>query len=260
MIHNLFAQSKNPAGCPACDGNGGIFQFDWKLAKAEPLGEVGKYARSLLKKKQMRLGLVYGCPVCAQAWYLDSRTEKMSIVPGDKLSPLAKWGSMPQVLPPPLWEKAKAIGATPAHLLSTEKEFSEIPCRVMTQDGELIEKSVLSFHTAPPLEPYQEKIRFFTEIVDIEPSEFALSPAIRETCAKSIQGRGGKALTFVESSKGKMFALNWVVNFMDIKGVRGRDVRLSPPDPGRRLGRIPVVVEEPSKITFFIGDWEKRLA
>ena len=226
---------------------------------AEPLGEVGKYARTLLKKKQMRLGLLYGCPVCAQDWYLDTRAEKMSMVPRDKLPMLEKWGSMPQVLPPQLWDKAKAIGATPAHVLSTENEFSEIPCKVRTQNGELIEKSILSFHTAPPLEPYQEKIHFFTDIVDIEPSDFALPLEIREACAKSAQGRGGRAMTFVESAQGKVFALNWVVNFLEWKGVRGGDIRLCPPDAGRRLGRTPVVEEKTAEITFFIGDWAKGL-
>ena len=185
--------------------------------------------------------------------------EKMRLIPKGRLILLESWGSRALLLPADLLSKAQGIGAAPAHRLSAEREFAEIPCKVRTSQGEVFEKCLLTFRTDPPLDSSQEKIRLFSDIIDIEPSEFALSLEVRKACALSVQGRGGRALTFVESPIGKKLALNWIVNFLDEKAMAGPQLHLASKDPPQRLGRMPVVNEDPSSITFFIGDWDRRL-
>ena len=153
---NLAGQSGGGIrlGCPTCDRGDQTVRFNWKMAAEAPGGEFGRYTRTLQEKKPLKAGLLFECPTCQRPWYLDASREMISLVPDGKLSLLEKWGETPLSLPPELLEKARAIGATPAHQLSGEKNYAEIPCRVLTRQGVWIDKVLLVFKVSPPLEDY----------------------------------------------------------------------------------------------------------
>ena len=242
-------------GCPACDGGWRTVQFSWKLALEEPLGEWGRYPRSLLRTRSLKKGFLYLCPACGQQWYLDDAMQVMSVLPDEKVKLLQEWDSAPLDLTPALFEKAKAIGAIGAHPLSGERDFAEVPCRALTFGNQWVDKCLLSFKTAPPTTSYQKKILFLKDIADIEPSEYALPLEVRAATCRSVETRTGFAPTYIESSKGRRFALNWTVNFFDKKDLKGSEMRLLEEKPGP--GRLPTVLEDTDAITFIIADWSE---
>jgi len=262
FLNDLMAGSKQegpPFGCPLCDGNEGLVQFNWRIARTQPESELAPYASSLSRKTNLKWGTLHLCPSCGRAWYLDGLQEKMTLVPEEKRDLLEEWSSSPLYLSPELWAKAKAIGATPAHVFSGDKTFAEVPCRVQTRQGEMLDKSLLTFKTVPPLEPYQKKIRLLKDVADILPSDFALPAPVRAASCRSQQEKIGRAPTWVESPEGRRFCLNWTVNFFDSKGFQGKGMRLASPQSPKRKGRVAVLNEPMDDITFFIGDWSEKV-
>jgi hypothetical protein len=99
------------------------------------------------------------------------------------------------------------------------------------------------------------------EIADIRPSTYALSRELRLAASRSAPNEKGQALTRAEIPGGKGLLLNWIVNFVDRKGIQGQDLRLAPhPGPGKKKpGQWPVVKEPLDSIAFFIGDWTEKI-
>jgi hypothetical protein len=248
----------SPAGCPACDGGWRTVQFNWRAALMEPTGEWGRYPKTLAFKKNLKRGFLYECPACGQPWYLDEKKEIISVLPEKQLGLVEEWSSAPLLLNPDLWKKAKDIGATPPHQYAQDKNYVEIPCKVITRKGETIDKCLLTFTTAPPLSEDQANHRFLKDVADIQPSDFALPHAVRTTTSRSNELRG-MGPTYVRSPEGSLFCLNWTVNFLDHKGALGKDMLLTPETPNRRPAKTPLISEETDKITFFMGDWSENL-
>jgi len=250
-------ESLLPAACPICDGARTTVRFNWRLA-AETPGEFNKYTRTLLEKKSLKSGFLFECPTCGQKWHLDSVREIMTVIPRDKVALVEKWDSAPSFLAPRLFEKAKAIGATAAHRNSLDQDYAEVPCRVLTHQGETIDKCLLSFRKGPPLENYGNSIRLAQEIADIHPSDYALPREVRTASSRSEETRPGRAWTRVESARGAAFNLNWTVNLFDWKGVLGKDIRLPARKAENKPRRLPVIREPMEAITFFIADFNEK--
>ncbi|MGH7740077.1 MAG: hypothetical protein ACREL1_08025 [bacterium] len=243
-------------GCPACDGDWRTIQFDWKLSLSEPTRAPGHYSQTLLKRESLKRGSLYECSACGQVWYLDSRQEMMTVVPEEKISLLARWGSGPQILSESLWTQARAIGATPAHLKSLEKNYAEVPCRGITLQDESFDKGLIIFSLESPLALEAGKILLASDLLDIQPSDFALPAALRRASALSIESKAGVAPTPVQSPDGKTFLLNWTVNFFDRDGLFGKDLRTAS-SPSKRA---PIVAEPLAKMTFILADGSPRIS
>lgn len=246
-------RKENPGGCPTCGGPEGTVRFDWKLAQEDPTSEFASYTRTLTEQKSLKTGSLLKCGSCGQKWWLDPKRETLTLIPRDKLLLLEKWNSAPSVLPPQLLEKAQGIGATPAHELSGVTDYAEIPCKVRTLQGEVLDKCLITFRSTPPLENSTRPPRFLSEIVDLSPSDDALPHLVRLESARSKQDKPGRAPTWVVA-KGRPFLLNWVVNFLDRKGHLGKDIRLAPKGSKHPKGRV-LSCSEPEDLTVFIGDW-----
>lgn len=244
-------------GCPACDGGWQTIQFNWRIALSEPQGEWGRYPRTLVKKKPLKQGHLYECPTCGQLWYLDAAGENLSILPEDSMALLEEWDSISLSLPPDLWAKAKAIGFTPPHQYSQDKNYAEVPCKVLTRQGKAIDKCLITFSTTPPLADYQRSARFVKDISDIQPSDFSLPHPVRLASSRSTEVRG-MGPTYVLSPKNDLFCLNWVVNFLDHKGAIGKEMILYSQAPNRRPPKTVLITEELDRITFFIADWSEK--
>jgi hypothetical protein len=260
-ISNLTGNRKDSLqlGCPTCDRGDRIVRFNWKLSLETPEGEFGRYTRTLFEKKTLKAGRLFECPTCQRPWYLEGSGEMMSLVPEDRRSLLEEWGSTPLNLSPELMEKAGEIGATPAHQLSGEKNYAEVPCKVLTRQGEWMDKCLLAFKSSPPLEDYPLPSRLLKDVADIQPSDYALPLEIRSASSLSVQDKLGRATTLVESAESRRFQLNWTVNFFDREGIPGKDLRLAVGKPKRAKGRVPLAAEPLEQITFFFGDWSENL-
>lgn len=178
----------------------------------------------------------------------------MTVVPEEKINLLERWGAGPQTLPESLWIKARAIGATPAHLKSLEKNYAEVPFRGLTLQGESFDKGLILFSLESPLTPAAGKIFLASDLSDIQPSDFALPAALRRASALSIESKVGFAPTPVQSPDGKTFLLNWTVNFFDRDGLFGKGIR--PASSASK--RSPIIEEALEKITLILADWSPR--
>ncbi|HEY5040024.1 MAG TPA: hypothetical protein VIJ93_13230, partial [bacterium] len=138
---------------------------------------------------------------------------------------------------------------------SGEKDYAEVPCKVLTRQGEWIDKCLISFKATPPLTTYENHVRFISDVSDIQPSDYALPVAVRTASSQSKEARMGRAPTYIETPEGRSLCLNWTVNFLDHKGLKGKDVALARENSKLRKGRMTIVNEPIEMITFFMGDW-----
>jgi hypothetical protein len=143
-----------------------------------------------------------------------------------------------------------------------QKQYAEVPCRVQTREGEWFDKCLVTFSSNPPLEDFYGKARLISDIADIQPSAYALSPSLRLAASRSEPNEKGQALTIVETPEGKHLGLNWGVNFVNRKGIQGQDLHLAdeffPSDSKKKSGKLAILQEPIDSITFFIGDWSEK--
>ena len=263
MLLGGFPSSGAKNGCPACAGEKGMVQFNWKWAKESPNGDLGRSVPFLIQNKKWRSGSLFQCSSCGRPWYLDEAQETMTLLSQNLARLMEAWSSGEVLLSKDLFQKALTIGATPPHLHARQKRYAEVPCRVQIRQGEWVDKCLLVFSSDPPLEDYYENARLVSDIADIEPSPFALSPSLRLAASRSEPDEKGQALTRVETLEGKHLGLNWIVNFVDRKGTQGQGLRLtgSPPKSSnkKKSGKSAVLSEPIDSITFFIGDWSEKI-
>ena len=247
--------SLKPGACPACAGDSRTMQFDWQtLQQNRPrIDFVQKFhSGSLLR-----------CGLCSQPWYLDEAKKKITFIPKDRLPLLKTWGTTSLSLSFELFQKAKSIGATPIHHLARNTQYAEVPCRVKTQNGRWTDKCLLVFADAAPLEPNFGNVRLLENLVDIEPSSYALPAKIRLATCYSEVDEQGKARTWVRTEKEKLLSLNWTVNFVDYKKTIGSELTLVPekdPELKKKVGKIALLREPIDSITFFLGHWSKEIS
>ena len=252
--NNAFSEG----ACPICDGADRTVRFNWRLSSETSQGEFKKYTRTLLEKNPLKVGFLFECPTCGQQWYLDGLREMMTVIPRNKTALIEKWNASPLFLSSDLFKKAKSIGATPVHQNSTERNYAEVPCKVLTRKGENIDKCLLLFRNGPPLESYGRAIGFIQDIADLTPSDYALPFEVRAASSQSKETRTGSALTPVESNQGVRFNLNWAVNFFDKKNIQGKDIHLLMLNPQNKRQRFPIISEPIGDITFFMGDFNEN--
>lgn len=261
MLLNSFTFSAKKNGCPTCAGQKDIVQFNWQWAQEAHNSDLGRTA--LYLKKKWKLGFLFQCSICGQPWYLDEAQEKMTFLTPHQVRLMNLWGSTTLSLSNSLFQKAKAIGATPPHNQATQTQYAEVPCKVQTRQGEWIDKCLLIFASSPPLEDFYDKARLIDEIVDLQPSTYALSKTLRLAASRSKPDEKGQALTLVETIEGKRLCLNWSVNFVDRKQIQGQNLRLVNPLPQasskKKSNKLAVLREPIDSITFFIGDWSEKI-
>jgi hypothetical protein len=202
----------------------------------------------------LKSGYLFKCGACGQKWWLSPERETMVFIPRDRLMLLERWSSQALALSPPLLAKARSIGATPGHHLATRRDHAEVPCRVRTQGGEELDKCLIVFGTDPPLGPSTKVPRLADEIADILPSPFALPKEVRLATTRSELDPRGRAPTWVLAPGERMLLLDWVVNFLDRRGLEGSSVRLAPKGTKGPKGRMPRC-QEPEDLTVFLADW-----
>lgn len=247
--------SLKPGTCPACAGDNRTIQFDWQvLLQGQP---------KLVLAQKFQFGSLLQCALCRQFWYLDAGEEKITFVPKDRVPLLKTWGTTPLSLSGELFQKAKTIGATPIHDLARRAQYAEVPCRAKTRDGRWADKCLLIFTDAPPLEPDFGDARLLEEVVDIEPSAYALPAKVRLATCHSKADEKGNARTWVRTDKDKLLSLNWTVNFVDYKKTKGSELTLvSEKDPTlkKKMGKMALLQEPASTLTFFMGHWSKEIS
>ena len=263
MLLGGFPSSGKKNGCPTCAGEKDTVQFNWQWAQETPDSDLGGAVRYLKQKKELKSGFLFQCSSCGQPWYLDKVREKMTFLSSDQARLMEIWGSTTLSLSNNLYKIVKAIGATPPHVRARQTQYAEVPCRVQTRTGEWLDKCLLIFTAGPPLEDYYHKARLIDDIADLQPSSYALSASLRLAASHSEPNEKGQALTMVETPEGKRLWLNWSVNFVDRKGIQGKDLHLAnvlSKSPSKKKSSKLAVLQEPiASITFFIGDWSEKI-
>jgi hypothetical protein len=241
-------------GCPSCDGQGSI-GFNWGFANERNDNEICKYPKYLKFESDLRIGQLYLCPYCEQRWFLDDDRKFMSIVPHDRLQYLEKWNSKALQFSDEDLVRLKAIGATPPDLYGNGKGVISIPCEVTDKQGNIYKKAIIRFQSRPPIDDWQKRWHFSDEIESFRVSEFCLNQDVRTASSQSEEIRMGFAPTKVQDAIGNQYLLNWTTNFVDYKGVKGKDIILS---ESVTKEMPPIVGESTPEIEYFIADYSRE--
>lgn len=237
----------NIKGCPYCLIEDTI-SFNWKSYLKEGI----KY--NLIKINKLRLGWLYKCEICGQPWYLDYKKEMMSIIDPEAIAIIDKWNKKPQILSDKQLEILKNIGATPCQFMSLNYEQLKIPCSIRTTDNKFFECAIISLQKNPPL---SKEVLLLNDVIDVQPSEFALPRNVRIASALSFEHKYGYSPTRIKMKNGDFLLLNFTKNFLKVNGYKGRDATLD----NQNDNNIPTklfINNDPEQMKVVIGDWTKN--
>lgn len=110
------SRSDAPLPCEPCLA-GRLFSFDWAHANTRsPGGDLMPGGFALPDRgafdlsHPLRHGTLYQCRACGRPWYLDGATERMSLVPEDRVPLILAWNERSIFLSGEIVEKLAAIG------------------------------------------------------------------------------------------------------------------------------------------------------
>jgi len=177
--------------------------------------------------EQLKAGSLFECSICKQAWFLDKNRSVMYFVPDYKMPLIEKWNAGPQTISTESLKILNKIGAISYNDFFGSFRSLNIPCKVTTIKNEIIDKAIISIQDFPPLDSMQKHIRFASEISQISRSEYALPYRLRIKTTKVRERRMAYYPSPVKARFWQRFNLNGPTNFIDFRGIKGKNIRSS---------------------------------
>lgn len=216
-----------------------------------------------MREKPLRLGTLYRCSACKTPWFIDAFEKLAWPIQKRRLSLFERWCEGPLLATVEQLAVLKRIGAP----LQGRHEYPrriEIPCRVRTRDGTVIDPAVIRFQDHPPIEvwPAKLKLSLVDEVASIAPSDHALSLELRNACRQADDVSGGHMMAFptraVNRSGNTRVILDGCVNVLHRPGLLGSELVLERDQNPASKAEGPLG-EPHEHITYFIGDWIPKL-
>lgn len=243
-------------GCPICEKKAaGGYWFHWPEA-LEGKGDCSKYPAHLRRVAAAKYGARYACVACGATWYLGDADQRMLFVPDDRLALFEAWSERSLEASLEILEMARSIGATPPDIYGNGRDYVQIPCRVTTRSGERLDRVLVSFQKMPPIPLFDPgdmrlpTLRLLDEIERIEPSRYGLSAQVRYATAQASEWPMDFAPTKVCAPDGRIYVLNWTVDFFDLDGIAGEEITLCREDENGGP-----IVRNVFTTAIFVGDW-----
>jgi hypothetical protein len=213
--------------------------------------DLRKVVATLVEERRLKGGALYRCEVCRQPWFLDAHGRMLHRVPRERETLLEQWGGT--ALIPSNEHRAilRRIGGSGADLYGNRAGGLRFPCSVRLADGETINPALLLISTAPPIEGTAATL--YDPAMSIEPTRFALPPAVRLATLRAEEVRMGFAPTRVSTRDGRGFVLNWSCDLVHVDGVSGEDLALT--DTSFDATRANVLSAGSTPTTLVYADW-----
>ena len=162
------------------------------------------------------------------------------------------WASERQGLPSGIMDALGTIGGIGWH------KWLSFPGQGRSRDGRTHARMLLTFKDLPHLRPGSwGELMLSQDLLSFEASPLALPPDIRQVATLERESGRGIATTPVQAPDGRLFNLNWSINFVSRLGLVGQDLRLH--DLHFSSPRESFIEEEEHKITLVRADRDEDL-
>lgn len=247
MVQILNTKTLDGGGA-CCDGWTGM---NWRIAGERKDDDMAAVAARLSRREKLKLGWRYECLRCATHWFLDEEESWIARVPHDRRDAVLEWSRRDLSVDENSMSVLRSIGATPPDLYGNGSDAVVVPCQIVLASGASHERALFCFQRRPPLTV--DAFAFADDVVEVAPSDFALSPTVRVATTRAAEVSMGYAPTGVRTSHGDQFVLNWTTHFVSYGSLRGADITLD--HAAKATGRI---LPESAGVVRVIADWSEQ--
>ena len=189
-------------------------------------------------------------------WHVDQDNTMARRITEEQLQLFERWDARSLLPGDMLFNKLAAIGGLPSGEYYLSPDFIQFPCKIKKATGEIIDLCLLHFSVAPPYQTYFKNILLLDDIIDIEPSELALSHDLRMESMLADEIRMSFYPFTVKPITGDLLLYNGRTHFVSKGEVKGNDIQHQVPFSHEAKYRV---VDVPfDDITYVIGKWDER--
>lgn len=159
--------------------SGQIIEYNIKSSEDAKNKDIKAINDQLTFQQQLGFGKIHKRKDNGDLWYINPNEPIARFITNDQLELFLRWDK--QILLPSgeQFEILKQIGGLPSSQYSLYPNNLQFPTRITTNGGQHIDLCLFHFSQAPPFQTSFKRILLLSDIVDIKPSELALSHELR---------------------------------------------------------------------------------
>jgi hypothetical protein len=236
---------------------GQIIEFNIESAKDSKNKEIKAINDELVFLEEISFGKIFKRKDNGDLWYINPRQTIARFIKPDQLDLFHKWDNQALLPTDQQFETLKQIGGLPSSQYSLYPNNLQFPALVTTISGQQINLSLLHFSEAPPFQRYFKKVLLLSDIVDIQPSELALSHELRLASTLAEEIRMSFYPFMVKTNTGGLLTYNGTTQFASTGEIKGNEIISEVEFSYDRFDKVKDVSYD--DITFIIGKWDSRL-
>ncbi len=237
--------------------SGQIIEFNIESAKDSKNKDLKKINDLLVLYKDLSFGKISKRRDNGDFWYINPKETIARFITKAQLELFFKWDNETLLLSDKQFEILSEIGGVPTSQYSLYPDNIEFPALVTTASGQQIDLCLLHFSKSPPFQRHFKKVILLNDIVDIRPSELALTHDLRLSSMLADEMRMGFWPFMVRTNSRKIITYNGVTQFASTGELKGKDIISQVEFSYDKFDSVKDVSYD--DITFVVGKWDNRL-
>jgi hypothetical protein len=218
--------------------------------------EYNKLFNSLKVYKDLCYGKIYQ-DKDNDFWYINPKQTETTLISEDRVNLLLEWDKLKLLPNETLFNKLVKIGGLASSKYSFNGKYLDFPCMVKVNNDEWIDFCIVRFSETPPVHDHLKKIILFDDLLDIRPSEYALSHSLRlaSTLASEIRM---SFYPFTLKTKGnELLTYNRTTHFVSDGDIKGDEIICEVPFDYDTFKKIKD--NGSNNYTYVIGKWNGKM-
>lgn len=238
--------------------SGQIIEYNIESSKDSKNKDIKAINDELTFQEEISFGKIYKRKDNGDIWYINPKETIARFITKDQLELFHKWDKQTLLPTEEQFEILKQIGGLPSSQYSLYPNNIQIPAKVTTNSGQQIDLCLFHFSQAPPFQRYFKKVLLLSDIVNIEPSELALSHELRLASTLAEEIRMSFYPFMVKTNTGSLLTYNGTTQFVSTGEIKGNEIVS---EVEFSYNRFDNKIKDVSfdDITFIIGKWDGRL-
>ncbi|MEO5643865.1 MAG: hypothetical protein ABIQ40_01095 [Bacteroidia bacterium] len=238
------------SGCPACE-NKNVISNSYESFHS-------RFSGPFIKRYDLKFGQIEQCEICKMNWYVDKREYWVNTISDDRMQSVLHWNEKQLKIKPEYLKILLEIGCPPSDYSS--RGFLEIPCKCTLDNGMILENTIVSIQSKPPVGMSYHNVEpffFIDQVIKIEHSNIALPLNIRLETANAGEMRMGYAPTAICAPNNQIYVLNGPMRFFNEDGFGGNEMKISRAD--LRNPKVGIASKNIILGVRIIADWSNEI-
>ncbi|HWZ21831.1 MAG TPA: hypothetical protein VNW06_04215 [Cytophagaceae bacterium] len=234
-----------------------IVEFNIQIAETGKEKELKQINDALLFQKELSVGEIYLQKDTNNYWYINETNTIARLIKNKQIELFYEWDKRELLPSDAQFEILSSIGGLPSTQYMMEPKSVRVPASITKRNGEVIDFCIVHFSPAPPFQRYFHDCILLDDVIDINPSKFALSHDLRLSSILADEIRMGFSPFVVRTNKGDLLTYNGTTQFVSDANIKGDEIVCEMPLDYYKIGKLQDIPKE--RITYVICKWDERV-